>query len=429
MMIKNSKKYIYKNLCLFIFICFFTLFFSKTVLAQKEIPLEATYPEIAGKTVTAGGGLPDLAVYLFYAGMSIGFGAACISLVWGGVLYFLTPIPDLKVDAKDRVSGAISGLLIIFLTYLIITTINPELKNFGTTKLETPEIESVTIERPPGVYLYDKGGCPESEGAQPHISNINNLGSLKNGTESAEIVQDWDNDMAYVSILYEHPNFWGKCHYISPIDGCESQEDDYSSASIYKYDNTKSEESKGTGVYFFRKPCFNEDPSASITDIIEYCKEKGGTTEKADSEKGRQEEQTHGKGYFEVKSSEIMNGTKYFDKKLVDLKFEDVPEDEQDCVKYDKLGHCADGGRQPPSLAGENISSILIDGDYLVLLYNGTADNADMDSCQEFPKFTDINKTGPRQIKWELIRSTSKLLPDSVMIIPVKFDDKPGNNK
>jgi len=36
-----------------------------------------------------------------------------ISLVWAGVLYFLSPLSaEIRADAKDRVAGAISGLLI-----------------------------------------------------------------------------------------------------------------------------------------------------------------------------------------------------------------------------------------------------------------------------------------------------------------------------
>ena len=78
-------------------------------------------------------------LYLFNAGMLLGFFAVFISLAIAGSMYFLSPAkPDLLTEAKDRVGGAVSGLLILVLTYLIITTVNPQLSVFHLADL--PEL-------------------------------------------------------------------------------------------------------------------------------------------------------------------------------------------------------------------------------------------------------------------------------------------------
>ena len=111
-----------KNFRTFIFCLLFSFLYASNVFAAD---LEVKYPTIAGKTLTASSSLPDYMIYLFNAGMLVGIFAVFVSLVIAGVMYFLSPVSvELKTDAKDRVSGAISGLLILALTYLIITTIN-----------------------------------------------------------------------------------------------------------------------------------------------------------------------------------------------------------------------------------------------------------------------------------------------------------------
>jgi len=106
---------------------------------------------------------------------------------------------------------------------------------------------------------------------------------------------------------------------------------------------------------------------------------------------------------------------------LKDLEFEDVPEEEQDCIEWDLDGVCIT--KKPPTLEGENISSIKIDGNYFVmLLYFDPVNDSPAGPwtfCQAFPTEDDMNKQGPRQIKWEYIRRQGKT-PNYVLIFPVK---------
>jgi hypothetical protein len=344
-----------------------------TVFAENASPapkLEVEYPEIQGKTLTPSTPLPDVAIYLFNAGMIVGFFAVVASLVWGGVLYAFSGVASLvqkKIDAKDRIFGAISGLLIILLTYLIITTINPELSIFKSEKLEEEKISEVEAIKIPGVYFYKSETCDEKENPSPRTASLSDLGDMKNNLKSAKIIKDYKNfkNTSFISLLYKNPNFWGDCRYLEPNEVCnQNLSPEYSSASIYRY-NFEPEEKAGNGVYFFRKPCINDkkvdysktDPATksysiqkadfdfkNIDDIINYCKHPNV-----------------GGGYFYISYQDIkekINSSIIFEAKLNELKmknssepgFIDVPTLEQDCKKYDRNNECSE--KIAPTLSG-----------------------------------------------------------------------------
>ncbi|MBZ9571879.1 hypothetical protein KJA15_00870, partial [Patescibacteria group bacterium] len=100
-------------------------------LAQREPEID--YPEIPGAPeITRETILPDYIVYIFnFALMIIGL-VAFGALIWGGVRY-LTSIgnPAAMADAKDQIFAGLLGLIILLSSYLILTTINPELIFLG----------------------------------------------------------------------------------------------------------------------------------------------------------------------------------------------------------------------------------------------------------------------------------------------------------
>src|SRR3989338_7018541 len=67
----------------------------------------------------------------------LGFAAvlAVVMIVIGGIEYAVTEAIDAKADAKDRITQAILGLLLALISWLILSTINPELVNL---KLNIP---------------------------------------------------------------------------------------------------------------------------------------------------------------------------------------------------------------------------------------------------------------------------------------------------
>lgn len=405
-----AKKH--KKLCtevafvVFLFVTFLT-FLPSTVSA---VGLELQYPTISGQTITTNTKLPDYVLYLFNVGMFLGFFSVSISLIIAGVIYFLSPAKaDLLADAKDRISGAISGLLILVLTYLIVTTINPQLSIFKSTKLPATEPSMVCNNsrqcvagetgtpcttnfdcNPPGVYFYRQPGCSDNL-AKTQTANVLDLNDLKNKVTSVGIQQDPDNKTYYVSILYNNVGLWGRCQYLNPNKKCHSVTPFAASASVHVYDFNPQGD-----IYFYRKSYFDDAG-----------------------------------GYFKVRASDVRKMGGIYIEALKDLKFQNVPEEEQDCIKYKKNGECAT--RAIPSLGGENISSVRIDGDYIVLfVYFGPTDSPTgiWTSCQEFPTVDDVNRFGPQQLKWENIRNTSGLdakekstggiIPNYVIIIPIQ---------
>jgi hypothetical protein len=395
-MIKNyrGKKYsaIYFLIILFfIFICPST----NCVLAAD---LEVKYPTIAGQALTSDIELPAYMKYLFGLGMFVGFFAVFVSLTIGGVMYLFSAVSiDTKANARDRFSGAISGLLILVLTYLIITTINPSLSVFKSDKL-SGNPPPAKEKKAPGVYFYKTPDCLEDESVQANTYSVPDMGTgLRNKVVSVGIIQ---NSSGYIPILYDTVNFQGKCQYLNPNKECISDKSFSfaASASVLQYDPDPN----GDGVYFYRKSYFSEDG-----------------------------------GYYKVENSEIKD---IYTKKLDDLSFTgsdgggcNVPKEEQDCIKYDEKGICCtdktcdSDGKKCPTLRGENISSVKIKGNYIVLfIYKGPQDDDPETSlgpwtyCQSFPTKDDINKTGPQQIKWQSIRSTGGVIPNYVIIIPIK---------
>ncbi|MDP2741525.1 MAG: hypothetical protein Q8O66_02490 [bacterium] len=389
--------------------CNFLLFFVFFSVLYLYLPtdsvfaeLEINYPVLnTGASVTAQTSVPEYLKYVFDFSMFIGFFAVFLSFVASGVLYFLAPaLPGAIGTARDRVSGAISGLLILITLYLIITTINPALSIFKTTTLSrTPEFPPPPP--PPGVLFYTGTNCP-TPNPDPITDSLSDLGKeLNNKISSVKIVQGRNQGPYFVSILYENPKFRGKCFYVDPNIGCGDPNNNIvpfaSSASVERYSPTPYGD-----VVFFR----NTD-----------SKSEGG--------------------YFTVRSSDI-NGI-YFGS-LDQLRFTGqsggsctVPKKEQDCIVWSKT-LCSDcviiDGKyckktQCPSLAGDNVGSMEINGRYIVLFvyYDSTKDPAKgpWSFCQAFPTPDDVNKKGPQQIKWEDIENNQLYKkPNWVTIIPIE---------
>lgn len=390
-MIKTYEKVFFRNA--FGVVLSIVFLFSVSLCAPTNkiyaAGLEVQYPTISGENPNTDTNLTltKYVKYIYDGGMFIGFFAVFISLTVAGAMYFLSPISaEFKTRARDMFSGAISGLLILVTTYLIITTINPQLSFFNFNQLNPAPMPAGPTEYP-GVYFYHEYDC-SNDRAQPNASNISDLGLLKNKINSVGIIK---GSGSYISILYDKTNFWGKCQYINGSAPCQTVNPFAASASIYRFDFDPN----GDGVYFYRKSYFN-----------------------------------NGGGYLYIPNDTIKNAgsNNLYVGNLNQLQFTGdlnsgnctVPEDEQDCIKYDDNKKCIQ--RSCPTLAGENISSVKIHGNYLVLfVYSGLTDRSSgpWTFCQEFPSIDDANKLGPQQMKWQNIRNSNKnVIPNYVVIIP-----------
>ncbi len=354
--------------------CFFIFFYCNFCLA-----LEVEFPTLpTGEAPPSGTDLPSYFLYLYYFGVWFGFGATIFSLVVAGGLYLLSnAFPSLKTLGKDWLSGALKGFTLLLLTYLIVTTINPALRLFEIReKLKEPPPPTTEEEESAGVYFYVDSGCPTSEESEylpAATASISDLGQFKNRVKSVKIVQKPEDELYYIAILYDAINFWGKCEDIDPYSNCAPIEPFAASASIYQW----SFESHGDGVTFYRKPFYDESG-----------------------------------GWYKVENSQIKGG---YTKDLKKLKFKNVPENEQNCTEWDIKGKCLN--RELPALDDQNIASIKIDGDYAVFLLSPDV-SPDDSFCQAFPTMDDINKEGPKQIKWEMAFNR-QYLPDIVVIFPI----------
>ena len=122
-----------------------------------ERPVEVTYPEIPGviKPVIVKTELAEYIKYVFafillIAGL-ITFG----SLVWGGIIYLTSAgSPERMKEAKSRIFASILGLVIIFSSWLISNTINPQLVFLQP---------GLGLEVATGVALYNETGCQGEE--------------------------------------------------------------------------------------------------------------------------------------------------------------------------------------------------------------------------------------------------------------------------
>lgn len=122
-------------------------------------------------------------------------------LVWAGFMWLTSAGDTTKIsEAKTKIKAAIIGLLIIFFSYLIITTINPELMLFKSTEFkiiqendspytpDVPEIEDIVYQEIP------LGQLTENILAK-NISCFNDDGDLVNCNNKEEIIEGAPEDI------------------------------------------------------------------------------------------------------------------------------------------------------------------------------------------------------------------------------------------
>ena len=118
----------------FIFILLLFLILAKPLFFFAD---EVDYPDLPNVPApTPEQGLPSYVNYIFNIALALGGLVAFGVLIWGGVLYLTSAgNPEQIGSAKKKLTSALSGLLILFAIYLILTTINPDL-----VSLQLPEI-------------------------------------------------------------------------------------------------------------------------------------------------------------------------------------------------------------------------------------------------------------------------------------------------
>ncbi len=152
----------------FLIVILFLLFFLFS--ANFAFALEIKYPKIPGvstpqqflkeieeETIEKEKALSLYVKYLFYLFLMIGGLLTLGSTIFGGVKYLISGgnVPAMK-DARERISAGILGLILIFTSYILVITVNPELTIFsiGKPKMEEPElVEIPPVESEVPVYI------------------------------------------------------------------------------------------------------------------------------------------------------------------------------------------------------------------------------------------------------------------------------------
>jgi len=142
---KNNKYFIF--LTFFIFCLLFT--------ATSVSALEVSYPVLPGlPNLNTNPTLPEYVVYFFGIGIALAGALSLMSFAFGAVM-LINPNMEAHNDAKDRMKGAVIGLVLTMASFIIMNTIN--------TKLTTPTLSALPSTA--GVYYVngtDKKPCPES---------------------------------------------------------------------------------------------------------------------------------------------------------------------------------------------------------------------------------------------------------------------------
>jgi hypothetical protein len=112
-------------------------------------PFEVTYPRIAGEELTVSEGLPGYVKYIFHLAVGIiGFVIFGV-LIYNGIRYLVSAgNPQQMADARTGILYAFLGGILLFCSFLIFETINPQLKI-----LKLPPIRPVEQVVIPGVYI------------------------------------------------------------------------------------------------------------------------------------------------------------------------------------------------------------------------------------------------------------------------------------
>ena len=125
-----------KYLLLFIIIF---LFCGNGFALAADRELEIDYPEVGDyRPETINTPLPQYVMYIFNLAIGLGGVAAFVMLVIGGIKFLTsTGSPAQQTDAKEQIISAILGIIILISSYILLSTINPQLVVF-TIELKIP---------------------------------------------------------------------------------------------------------------------------------------------------------------------------------------------------------------------------------------------------------------------------------------------------
>jgi len=229
-MLKLGKKHLLLSAFLIIF-----LFLNSGFAFALEVTSYPPLPGLQAPSDCAGSNcLPVYIVYWFGFLVYVAGVLALISFVVGAVgLIVSGDNPELAGNSKDRMKGAVLGLVLVIASFLIIKTINPTLITPTLTPL--PQVALPTPPPAPGVYYYTQPGCA-GDGSGVNTASQDYIPDPFNGNiKSVKIIDDATNDINYGVIFHEVPGLknGGMCSYLIAAAGCHAVNIKASAADIF----------------------------------------------------------------------------------------------------------------------------------------------------------------------------------------------------
>ena len=217
--------------------------------AQRD--LEVPLPQVGEESaITETPLLPAYVKYVFNFGIGIAGLIAFLMLVYGGFRYLTSAgNPSAMSDANSQIFAGLIGLIVILGSWLLLTTINPQLININPQLSE----EKLVVGSGPGVYL-----CSDNtdESCQSFTSSKDNLGTLNNEVQRVKFKNI--DDIVYGVVLHEDKYYEGNCA-VCLSDGCQAGIEAIggngpSSITIFLQGGRAS----GSGVTVYRHQDYNE---------------------------------------------------------------------------------------------------------------------------------------------------------------------------
>ena len=262
--LKSNKM---KKIIFSLFIFFFLFSFSVNFLfaQEEEKYFEVDYPQIQEirPVYVEGGGFPEFVTYMVYFLIAFSVAITIFSLIRGGLSWLTAKGDPYKIkEGRERINGAIFGLIIILSSSLFLSSINPQL-----IKMERLEIIETEESFPPGIYLSPEDYIPENpeeigEDVFRISRPVRNLEGFS--VKTIRIANHLDNkgELAgyyYAVLLHGLPSYRGRC---SLFINNETQFKDFSvpegvtSVSIIQVRENPLVEGKVTA---YMRPDFNEN--------------------------------------------------------------------------------------------------------------------------------------------------------------------------
>jgi hypothetical protein len=166
----------YKKIAIIFFLWLFIITIFSITVTEAQTTFKAQVP-IGGfgkeeTTLEAETGTKFIAQYIqavYRYGISVGAILATVVLMAAGVVWLTSGGNQGQIGkAKEMITGSLVGLFLLFGSYMILNTINPNLVNFKTQKIE-------------GIDKMELGCCEYTEYTTPPSMSLANGGSWTGG--------------------------------------------------------------------------------------------------------------------------------------------------------------------------------------------------------------------------------------------------------